>query len=127
MVDITAFIIRSSGKKRGNFYIDYTGLYKVTDISKEVKVDPKKLSDLYISHGAVLDEEDEIFYFSDFGSAKDAMTGIVSMVKPGSSCRSVRFTEAEIEYIRKALINDGSGNIGVNQKMKDNIFKKLNG
>jgi orotidine-5'-phosphate decarboxylase len=32
-------------------------------------------------------------------------------------------TESEIEYIRKALINDASGNVGINNKLKETIFK----
>jgi hypothetical protein len=41
--------------------------------------------------------------------------------------KAVFLSENEIEYIRKALINEGSNTIHVKSKIKDAIFKKLNG
>jgi hypothetical protein len=124
MVDTHSFIVRRSGKMQERYYIDYTGYYKVTDISKQVNVDPLKISDLYISNGGILDPENDVYFFGDPLRAKKTIREILALSPERG--RSVMLTEAEIEYIRKALINDGSGNIGIDNRTKDSIFRKLN-
>ena len=44
MIDTLNFIVRSSGRVDGSFYIDYMGFYKATDIAKTAKADIKKLT-----------------------------------------------------------------------------------
>ena len=127
MLDTTNFIVRISGKKNGCFYIDYVGLYKIADISKTAKVGERKLEQIYRFNGGVLDEENGVYYFPDEISAKKTISDIFAVMKPVEKGRSIRFTEAEIEYIRKSLINDGSGFAGIDSRIQAEIFKKLNG
>lgn len=120
------FIVRKSGQQENSFYIDYLGIYKVSEISKLVHLEPAFIKEKYIKNGAVYFEQLEVYYFSDIDSAKGAVSEIVSNIKGDYKGRIVQLTEAEIEYIRQALINEGVNNIRVNTKVKDNIFKKLN-
>ena len=126
MIDTSGFIIRSSGRKADSFYIDYFGHYKVSEISKESKIDAEKLSGIYISNGGILDTALDVFYFNDIGDARKTLDSIFSSMKKKDRGRAIIFTGAEIEYIRSALINE-SGFAGINNKLKDEIFKKLNG
>jgi hypothetical protein len=47
-------------------------------------------------------------------------------MKSDQKGRIISLTDAEIEYIRKALINEGSNTIHLKNSIKDAIFKKLN-
>jgi hypothetical protein len=126
MIDTVNFIVRSSGRVDGSYYIDYIGLYKTADIAKAAKVDPEKLTGIYLSNGGGLDTALEIFYFDNMISAQKTISEIFSIIKKTNKGRVITLTEPEIEYIRKALINE-SGFAGINNKLKDAIFKKLNG
>lgn len=126
MIDSANFIVRSSGRKAGYYYIDYLGQYKITDISKEVKIKSSKLTEIYLENGGIIDQSFEVYYFDDFLKAKKVIFEITSKITPVNKGKNILFTEAEIEQIRKALIND-SGNFGVDSKNKDEILKKLNG
>ena len=126
MIDSANFIVRNSGRKVGYYYIDYLGKYKIADISKEVKIKPSKLTEIYLENGGIIDNSFEVYYFDDFLKAKKAIAEITSKINPVNKGKNILFTEAEIEQIRKALIND-SGNFGVDSKNKDEILKKLNG
>jgi hypothetical protein len=125
MIDSANFIVRSSGRKAGYYYIDYLGQYKITDISKEVKIKSSKLTEIYLENGGIIDNSFEVYYFDDFLKAKKAIAEIASKITPVNKGKNILFTEAEIEQIRKALIND-SGNFGVDSQIKDEILKKLN-
>lgn len=126
MIDSANFIVRISGRKEGYYYIDYFGQYKITDISKEVKIKSSKLTEIYLENGGIIDNSFEVYYFDDFLKAKKAIAEITSKITTVNKGKNILFTEAEIEQIRKALIND-SGNFGVDSKSKDIILKKLNG
>jgi len=126
MIDTANFIVRRSGRKEGHYYIDYVGLYRAADISKTAGVDMGKLKSIYESNGAIQDTELDIFYFDTIISAQKTISDIFASMKKTKKGRVVMLTEPEIEYIRKALIIDGSGFAGTNNKIKDTIFKKLN-
>jgi len=125
-MDTNYLIVRNSGKREGYCYIDYLGKFKLSDISKETKIDVKKLSDIYAKNNGSFDEELEIFYFEDIVSAKEAVAQIVAKVSGTNKGRSVYLTESEIDTIRRALIGDGAVAFGIGSKIKDSIFKKLN-
>ena len=120
------FIVRKSGQQDNSFYIDYLGIYKVVEISKLVHLDASFIRDKYIKHGAVYFDQLDVYYFNDIDQAKSAISEIVKSVKSDQKGRIIQLTEAEIEYIRQAMINEGANNLRVNSKVKDNIFKKLN-
>lgn len=120
------FIVRKSGQQDNGFYIDYLGVYKIVDISKLVHLDASFIKDKYIKYGAVYFDQLDVYYFDNIDQAKNAITEIMKNIKAEQKGRIIQLTEAEIEYIRQALINEGVNKLRVSNKMKDNIFKKLN-
>jgi|GEM_PF-664523 len=120
------FIVRKSGRESDSYYIDYLGVYKVTDIAKLVRLEAPLIKEKYLKYGAVYFDELDVYYFSRAEDAKGAIEEILKKLKSSQKGRIIQLTEAEIEYIRQALINEGVNNIRVSSKVKDNIFKKLN-
>jgi hypothetical protein len=120
------FIVRKSGKEGGKYYIDYIGYYKVTDIAKLVHLEAAFIKEKYFKYDAEYCEELDVYYFEGVDKAKAAVDEIVKSIKSELKGRIVVLTEAEIEYIRQALINEGANNLRVGSKVKDNIFRKLN-
>lgn len=127
MVNQSNFIVRMSGRRADNYYIDYSGTYKVIDIAKITGLEPSAIKEIYTGNGAVYDDSQEVYYFGSLESAKKAIAEIFGNVRTELRGRLVYLSEAEVEYIRKALINEGSNTIHLNNKIKDEIFKKLNG
>jgi hypothetical protein len=126
MIDSTNLIVRTSGQKPGSYYIDYLGKYKISDISKELKVDAHKIEEIFVINGANLDAGTGIFYFNDIFKAKDSINALIAKIQINNRGRNINLSEAEIAQIRQALINDNS-NLHINSKIKDKILKKLNG
>ena len=126
LIDTSNFIVRSSGRLDCRYYIDYVGLYKAADISKTAKVDLKKLNSIYLANGGELDSVLEIYYFDNMISAQKTISDIFAIIEKKNKGRFIALTDPEIDYIRNALINE-SGFAGINNKIKDAIFKKLNG
>ena len=126
MIDTQNFIVRSSGKVDGRYYIDYIGLYKAADIAKTAGIELKKLRGIYLSNGGALDGSQDIYYFESMINAQKTISEIFSVMKKADKGRAVMLTEAEIDYIRNALINE-AGFAGIDNRLKDTIFRKLNG
>ena len=120
------FIVRKSGRENESYYIDYLGVYKIVSISKLVRLDAVLIKEIYQKYDAVYFNELDVYYFKEIGKAKNAIADILKNIKSEQKGRIIQLTEAEIEYIRQALINEGVNSIRVNSKVKDNIFKKLN-
>lgn len=127
MVNQSNFIARASGTRKGSYYIDYSGTYKVTDIARITGLKTSAVIEIYAGNGAVYDDLQEVYYFNSLESANRAIAEIFSNVKSDLKGRLLYLSEAEVEYIRKALINEGSNTIHIKSKIKDEIFKKLNG
>lgn len=121
------FTIRISGKRANSFYVDYRGYYKVGELSTALGISPVDVKLVYGENEAVYDSENEVYYFSSSDKAEKAVDDIIKKLPAGKRGRAVYFSEAEIEYIRKALINENNNTIHVSSKVKDQIFKKLNG
>ncbi len=120
------FIVRKSGREENSYYIDYLGVYKIMDISKLVHLEASVIKEKYLNHGAVYFSELDVYYFNDIEKAKSTIGDILKNLKADQKGRLILLTEAEIEYIRQALINEGVNTIRVSSKIKDNIFRKLN-
>ncbi|MDF2984969.1 MAG: uncharacterized protein K0R50_479 [Eubacterium sp.] len=120
------FIVRKSGRESNSYYIDYLGVYKIVDISKLVHLEASLIKEKYLKHDAAYFDELDVYYFNNIEKAKSAIADILKNLKSNQRGRIIQLTEAEIEYIRQALINEGVNNIRVSSKVKDNIFKKLN-
>jgi hypothetical protein len=126
MVYEANFLVRKSGKRADSYYVDYMGAYSIPDLSKVVGLKPKFIEEIYARHGAVYDKEIDVFYFSNAEKAREAVNEILSNIKPANIGKAVYLTTEEIEVIRQALINEGVNTIGVKNKIKDAIFRKLN-
>jgi len=126
MISESNFVVRVSGRKKDTYYIDYIGMYKISDIAKIAGANVLEIKEKYLENGAEYDEELDVYYFNSIESAKKAISSILKNVKANKLGRMVLLTDTEIEYIRQALINEGSNTIRVNNKIKDAIFKKLN-
>ncbi|MGE5614941.1 MAG: hypothetical protein ACM3XR_11120 [Bacillota bacterium] len=126
MVNQSNFIVRKSGRRENNYYIDYSGSYKAEDIAKITGLKPNAVKEIYAEHGAIYDDSQEVYYFGSVEAAKNAIAQIFGRVKPSLKGKTVTLTEAEVEYIRQALINEGSNTIHLKSKIKDEIFRKLN-
>ena len=126
MISESNFVVRVSGRKKDTYYIDYIGMYKISDIAKIAGANVLEIKEKYLENGAEYDEELDVYYFNSIESAKKAISSILKNVKANKLGRMVLLTDTEIEYIRQALINEGSNTIIVNNKIKDAIFKKLN-
>ncbi|MCX7710247.1 MAG: hypothetical protein N2484_10420 [Clostridia bacterium] len=126
MINESNFIVRISGRRENSYYIDYQGVYKITEISKVIGVEAAKIKDIYVGNGGDYDGSQDVYYFGSIDAAKSAVAQILKSTKSDHKGRIVFLTEAEIEYIRKALINENSNTIHVSNSIKDAIFKKLN-
>ncbi|NTV90420.1 MAG: hypothetical protein HGA22_08705 [Clostridiales bacterium] len=127
MLNESNFIVRTSGRKANSFYIDHAGVYKIDDIAKTGNLKASAIEEAYKKNGAVYDETLDVYYFSNSEDASKAISDITGKVKGEYKGRMVFLSEAEIELIRKALINENSNTIHIRNKLKDEIFKKLNG
>lgn len=126
MVSESNFVIRMSGMKKNCYYIDYSGTYKAVDIAKIAGVEPGVIRERYLMHGAVYDAALDVYYFNSIESAKEAVADIMKGLKPDFKGRMIFLTEQEVEYIRRALVNEGVNVIHVKNSVKDAIFRKLN-
>jgi hypothetical protein len=126
MADESNFIVRTSGRKPGSFYIDYSGVYKLTDIAKVAAMGPSAVKEIYLDSGAVLDESIDVYYFGSIEAAQNAISALFSKIRSEQRGKMIFLTGQEIEYIRKALINEGSNAISIKSSVKDRIFEKLN-
>jgi hypothetical protein len=126
MVNESGFVVRKSGRHADNYYIDYSGSYRADDIAKLTGLKPSLVVAVYADHGAILDESQEVYYFGSTEAAKSAIGEIFGKIRADHKGKLVNLSEAEIEYIRQALINEGSNTIHLKSRIKDEIFKKLN-
>ena len=127
MLSETNFIVRLSGRKANSYYIDYSGVYKIIEIAKVAGLEPTAVKEIYLNNGAVYDDTQDVYYFGSLDSAKKVVSDICGNVHMDRKGRLIFLSEAEVEFIRKALINEGSNSIHLSNKVKDTIFKKLNG
>lgn len=126
MISESNFIVRISGRKEKSYYIDYMGVYKITEIAKITGVEAPAIKETYLGNGAEYDSSLDVYYFNSIESAKKTISEVLRNIRTEQKGRIVFLTEAEVEYIRRALINEGANNVHLNSKVKDAIFKKLN-
>lgn len=126
MVNESNFIVRMSGKRANSYYIDYSGIYRINDIARITGLEASAVKEYYQDNGAVYDETQDVYYFGSIEAAKNTVAAIFGNVRAELKGRLLYLTEAEVEYLRKALINEGSNTIHLKNSIKDAIFKKLN-
>lgn len=127
MLNFSVFLVRSSGRFPGSYYIDCGGLYHIDEIAKGAGLDAERLRRLYEANGGRLSAEQDVYYFHDLENAKKTISGIFAAMKNSNKGKYVFFTEEEIQYLRKSVINDAMGFAGNDSRMVDAILRKLNG
>jgi hypothetical protein len=126
VADASNFIVRESGKNPGSFYIDYSGSYKLNEIAGISGMKASDIKKIYLDNGAVFDKTSDVYYFKSREFAINAITSISLRIKKELRGKLIFLTMSEIEYIRKALINEGANTFHIKEKIKDAIFTKLN-
>ena len=66
-----------------------------------------------------------VYFFDSREKALDAVRELEAILA-GASGKAVFLTHEEIDYIRQALINEGSNVISVRNELKRRIFEKFN-
>lgn len=126
MINETDLIVRKSGRINDLYYIDYQGLYRIVDISRVTGLESVFIKEQYVNAKAQYDDTLDIYYFASIEKAQSVVRTILNAAGKDKIGRMLILTEAEIEYIRKALINEGCNPISVKSSIKDAIFRKLN-
>lgn len=108
------------------YYIDYKGMYHLSDIAKKLGLEIATMEDIYKDFGGVFHNERQVYYFDDIDKVKEALALLVKKVRPSAIERQISLTDEEVEYIRKALINEDSNVIFTKSSIRESIFKKLN-
>lgn len=120
------FMIRDSAIKSGAHYIDFDGEYEISAISACTGIVESTIHKIYENNEGQYDSDRNVYYFNERGNAADALNQLRENLRPAKVGRTVTLSEEEIEYIRKALINEDANIIYTRSKIRDSIFDKLN-
>ncbi len=127
MKSMRNFSIRGSGRLSERYYIDCAGKYKTADIAEITGASKEKVEALYQAHKGELDDGVGVFYFPSREDALDVLKELETILDGRGAGKLVFLTFEEIDYIRQALINEGSNIINVRNDLKKYIFDKFNG
>jgi len=125
MVVKNHFTVRNSAKIDG-YYIDYLGNYSVQALKEHLDINKKLIVSTFDKYSSSFDNEIGVYYFISKDKAYMAIDVLVAAVPSNLRGRAVYLTDKEIEFIRKALINEDNNFLTVKTSIKDEIFKKLN-
>ena len=123
---MNSFMIRQSAMRSGAYYIDFNGEYEISGISSCTGIPENTIHHIYEDNEGSYDSTRNVYYFEQHGFAAEAVNALRERVNPARVGRTVTLTAEEIEYIRKALINEDSNIIYTKSKIRDSIFDKLN-
>lgn len=123
---MSQFMIRTSALGEENFYIDFNGEYEVYKIASCTGINENIIDDTYNIYSGKYSKEKNVYYFNKRGNAVEVVEVLTDKLKRSMVTRTVDLTENEIEYIRKALINEDSNIIFTNNGVRTSIFNKLN-
>lgn len=123
---MNGFMIRQSALKDGAYYIDFNGEYEISKMSSCTGITENTIHHIYEDHKGVFDTNKHVYYFEQRGNAADAVEELSTKLFRSKVTRTVELTEEEIEFIRKALINEDSNIIFMKNDMRTSIFNKLN-
>lgn len=126
MVHKLGFSIRGSGRYQGKCYIDLAGSYAIGEIAEATGLSKEVVEDVYIKRQAMYEEAVGVYYFPEREAALTAIADLEGMVAGGGVGKMVFLTYEELDYIRQALINEGSNVISVRNETKRRIFDKFN-
>jgi len=125
MSNLSGFIVRSSGRFPGKHYIDQDGRYALGDLAEATGLSKERLEQIYQRNGTIYEESLGVFFFDSRDAALAAIKELDNILT-GSTGKSVYLSYEEIDYIRQALINEGSNVISVRNELKRRIFEKFN-
>jgi hypothetical protein len=117
--------VRGSGRFPGKYYIDLAGRYQPADLAALTGVAREKIEALCLRAGASSENEFAVPFFD----SREAALGVVRELEtlmPGVAGKTVFLTTEELDYLRQALINEGSNVISVRNEIKRRIFDKFN-
>lgn len=120
------FVLRRSGVKEGAYYIDFEGEFQPEMIKKETGISAEKIIQIFQDHNGEYNEPVGVYYFTSTDDGESVIKALVKLLKKSDHVRTVELTESEIEYIRRALINEDSNVIFTKSKIRESIFDKLN-
>ncbi len=120
------FLIKKSKIKEGYFYVECNGAHDLEGVSEHTGISEEKLETLYKENEGVYCHAKGVYYFYGYQKCVNLIEVLSERAVAKKSVRNVPLTEEEIEYIRRALINEDSNIIFTESKVRDNIFKKLN-
>ena len=120
------FMIRESAMRQEHYYLDFDGEYEISGISSCTGITENAILNVYKNNEGIYDGDRNVYYFPKYGFAADVLNDLRRKLKPARIGRTVTLTEEEIEYIRRALINEDSNIIYTKSKIRDSIFDKLN-
>ncbi len=123
---MNTFMIRQSALQDNCYYIDFDGEYEIAGISRTTGITENEIHHIYEDNHGVFTADKHVYYFEKRGNAADAVESLNARLRPSKVGKTITLTEEEIEYIRKALINEDSNIIYTNTKVRDGIFDKLN-
>lgn len=119
------FMIRESAMMSGHYYIDFDGDYEIADISRVTGITMDTIHQVYENNGGIYNPERKVYYFVQYGEAAEAVNTLRHSLKPTRIGRPMLLSEEEIDYIRKALLNDGDDSFE-SRRIKGSIFDKFN-
>lgn len=108
------------------FYIDCDGSNQINMIAELTDMEAHRLEEIYSSYEAKLDKSKGVYYFSSRNQAVSAIKELESYFSKRGNGKVVFLSFEEMEYIRQALINEGSNIINVKNDLKRGIFDKFN-
>ncbi len=120
------FIVKKSKLDDESYYIECNGSYKITEISTHTGISKDKLNEMYNKYEGRYNDNKSLYYFSDYNRCVSLVEELNKNSLFSKNQRTISLTEEEIEYIRRALINEDSNIIFTNGKIRDSIFRKLN-
>jgi hypothetical protein len=122
MIDL---IVRRSGVY-DKYYLDYNGHYIIEEVSEALGYELDSLRHIFEINSGKYDDQHDVYYFPSTTDVKEVISEIVKKVRPSKVEIPVKLTYEEIEYIRRALINEDSNVIFTGNKLRESIFSKLN-
>lgn len=126
MKNMKSFTVKSSGRVPDQYYIDCDGSYEISMIAELADMEAHRLEEIYSSFEAKLDKNKGVYYFPSRNQAVSAIKALQSYFSKRGTGKVVFLSFEEMEYIRQALINEGSNIINVKNDLKRGIFDKFN-
>lgn len=125
MAVLSGLTVRGSGRFPGKHYVDLSGRFAAGDIAEVIGLSKESVEAVYQRFGAEYDTGIGVWFFDAREPALDAIRALGEQLA-GLSGKAVFLTNEEIDYIRQALINEGSNIINVRNELKKRIFEKIN-